>query len=149
MSLSTVLPVDRIRAPLQATERIAAIDELLKELPLSPDLREQVRSATLRREDEVTTGIGGGVAIPHARVEGVTQPLLALGIAPGGIDFLSIDGSYVNLVFLMVSEGEQTDAHLTLLSELCSFLNDEKRRARLAAAKTADEALAAINSSDS
>ena len=146
MALSTVLPVDRIRAPLRATERIAAIDELLTELPLAPDLREQVRTATLRREDELTTGIGGGVAIPHARVEGVTEPLLALGIAPGGIDFLAIDGNVVNLVFLMVSENEETEAHLALLSELCSFLNDADRRSRLAAATTADEALAVIES---
>jgi len=145
MALSTVLPVDRIRAPLQATERVAAIDELLNELPLSPDLRDRVRTATLRREDEVTTGIGGGVAIPHARVEGVSQPLLALGIAPGGIDFLAIDGGYVNLVFLLVSEDEQTEDHLALLSELCGFLNNAERRERLAAATTADEALAVIN----
>jgi len=145
MALSTVLPVDRIRAPLLATERIAAIEELLTELPLSPDLRDRVRTATLRREDEVTTGIGGGVAIPHARVEGITTPLLALGVAPDGIDFLSIDGGYVNLVFLLVSADEQTDAHLALLSELCGFLNDPERRARLAKASTADEALAIIN----
>ncbi len=145
MALSTVLPVDRIRAPLRATERIAAIDELLTELPLAPDLRERVRDATLRREDELTTGIGGGVAIPHARVEGVAQPLLALGIAPDGIDFLAIDGGDVNLVFLMVSEDEETDAHLALLSELCAFLNDADRREQLAASATADEALAIIN----
>ena len=145
MALSTVLPVDRIRAPLRATERIAAIDELLTELPLAPDLRERVRTATLRREDELTTGIGGGVAIPHARVEGVTEPLLALGIAPDGIDFLAIDGGPVNLVFLMVSEDEQTEAHLALLGELCGFLNDAARRERLAAATSADEALAVID----
>ena len=146
MALSTVLPVDRIRAPLRATERIAAIDELLTELPLPPDLRERVRTATLRREDELTTGIGGGVAIPHARVEGVSEPLLALGIAPEGIDFLAIDGEPVQIVFLMVSEDEQTEAHLALLGELCTFLNDTDRRARLASAETADAALAVIES---
>ncbi len=157
--LATALPVDHIIAPLTAKERVAAIDELLA--GLLPDdampvdampvdampvdgLLGRVRDAVLAREDELTTGIGGGVAIPHARVEGVPAPLLALGIAPGGIDFTAIDGAPVHLVFLLVSGAEQTGPHVALLAELCALLNDTDRRARLAACATAAAARAVL-----
>jgi len=141
MSLSTVLPLDHIRVPLAAGARVAAIDELLSGLGLPVETHDRVRAAILAREDELTTGIGGGVAIPHARVEGIDTPLLALGIAPDGLDFGAIDGSEVNLVFLLVSGAEQTGAHLSLLAELCGLLNDADRRERLARCTTASDAL--------
>lgn len=144
MTLAAVLPVDHILVPLSAHDRLGAIDELLDELALDPALHDRVRAAVLRREDELTTGIGGGVAIPHARVEGVREPLLALGIAPGGLDFEAIDGAPVTLVFLLISGAEQTGAHLALLAELCTLLNDADRRKRLMACRTPAAAAALL-----
>ena len=144
MTLAAVLPVDHILAPLTAPDRLSAIDALLTGLGLDAETHERVRKAVLAREDELTTGIGGGVAIPHARVEGISAPLLALGVSPEAIDFGAIDGAPVQLVFLLVSGPEQTGAHLSLLAELCELLNDVDRRKRLAACKTAAEAAALL-----
>jgi mannitol/fructose-specific phosphotransferase system IIA component (Ntr-type) len=140
MTLTTVLPVDQILLPLTAADRLGAIDELLASLSLDTAALDRVRAAVIAREHELTTGIGGGVAIPHARVEGIDSPLLALGIAPDGLDFGAIDGAPVQLVFLLISGAEQTDAHLAVLSELCTLLNDPDWRGRLAACATAEEA---------
>ena len=97
MTLTTVLPVDQILLPLTAADRLGAIDELLASLSLDTAALDRVRAAVIAREHELTTGIGGGVAIPHARVEGIESPLLALGIAPDGLDFGAIDGAPVRL----------------------------------------------------
>ena len=140
MTLAAVLPVDHILVPLAARDRVEAIDALLVGLVREPETRARVRAAVLAREEELTTGIGGGVAIPHARVAGIDQPLLALGIVPAGIDFRAIDDTPVRLVFLMVSSAEETDAHLALLAELCRLLNDAERRDRLAACTSAADA---------
>ncbi len=146
MDLLDALPAARIVAPLEAASRDEAVDALLAILPIRPELRTVVRRAVFEREDELTTGIGGGVAIPHARVAGVPTLFLALGIAPRGVDFHAIDGRPAHLVFLCVAGAEQSREHAALLANLCSLLNDTARRDRLAGCRSAGEAAAIVAS---
>jgi len=145
MELAAALPLARIRAPLSAGSPLAAIEELLATLPFGDDLtRASARAAVLGREAEASTGIGGGVAIPHGRTERVDGSLCALGIAPAGIGWDAIDGAPCQIVLLCVSNSVQASRHLVLLGELAALLNDGTRRGRLAAACSPSEARSAL-----
>ncbi len=145
MELAAALPITQIRAPLCATSPITAVDELLDALPFDDDLtRAAARAAVLAREAEASTGIGGGVAIPHGRTDRVAGSLCALGIAPAGIEWDAIDGAACRIVLLCVSNSVQASRHLVLLGELAALLNDGTRRGLLAAAQSPSEARSAL-----
>lgn len=132
MSLVHALPIVRVRVPLESTSKTAVIEELLGLLPFDdPAVRRAVRDAVLAREAEASTGIGRGVAIPHGRTEVVGEHICAFGVAPAGIDFGAIDDRPCRLFFLCVAHPDQSGAHLQLLAELATLLNDTPRRRQL------------------
>lgn len=90
----------------------------------------------LNRERLGSTGIGSGVAIPHCRVEGVKKITGALLKLKDKIDFDSVDGEPVDLVFALVVPDKQQDEHLEALAAVAAMLEDEKTRARLRAARS-------------
>jgi PTS system fructose-specific IIC component len=147
VSLIELLPSSQIRVPLLARTKAGIIDELLELLPIEdPAVRRQVRAAVFEREAEASTGIGRGVAIPHAQTPAVEDHLCAFGVAPEPVDFAAIDGEPCRLFILCVSHPEDTERHLALLSELAALLNDPRRHGRLAAARDADDASDVIGS---
>lgn len=99
---------------------------------------EDIVQALLEREKEGTTGIGGGVAIPHAKVEGLNQIAGGFARTSRGIDFRAVDGEAVNLFFFIVSSKEEADQQLEALrkitsairrqSNLCSFLRQAETK---------------------
>ncbi len=70
------------------------------------------------REEESTTGIGEGIAIPHGKCDAVTRPGLAAMVIPGGVDFDSLDGEPVTLLFLIAAPNTKDNVHLDVLSKL-------------------------------
>jgi CBS domain containing-hemolysin-like protein len=106
-------------------------------------------AAVLKREGLASTGLGMGVAIPHGRVEGMSRPAAAIGRArEGGLDFASIDGKPVNMIFLILSPPHDEGAHLHILEKISNLLLSDYLREKLAAAKTPDEVLAVLKESD-
>ncbi|KAF0239935.1 MAG: hypothetical protein FD180_5122 [Planctomycetota bacterium] len=104
--------------------------------------------AVLKREALASTGLGMGVAIPHGRVEGLVRPAAALGRASKGLDFQSIDGKPVNLVFLILSPPHDEGAHLHILEKISSLLLSDYLRERLVTAQTAEEVMEVFRLSD-
>jgi mannitol/fructose-specific phosphotransferase system IIA component (Ntr-type) len=96
-------------------------------------------SAILAREALMTTGIGQGVALPHALIPGFGRTVLAVGRSRKGIDFQALDGAPVRLVVLIVGAKGQEPFHLVLLSRLARILGDEQVRRRILDASTAEE----------
>jgi PTS system fructose-specific IIA component len=91
-----------------------------------------------KREEQMSTGLPGGIGIPHARSAHVTQPTLAFGRAAGGVDFGADDGP-AQLIFLIAAPEGGDDAHLTILATLARrLMRPEFRQALLAAHKPAD-----------
>lgn len=116
------------------------VDALAKEGRL--DDPEKFHSAILEREKIVSTGIGIGVAIPHAKITGCPGFFIAVGIQKGkGLEWNAIDGSLVRLVFMIGGPDNKQTEYLKILSSLTQAIKDETRRKRLLKCKTAEDVL--------
>lgn len=149
MTLGNLLSVDQILPQMQATERQAAIVELVDLLVArgkikEPD-RETVLAALRAREETMSTGIGFGIAIPHASSDRVSEVVAAFGRSETGIEFDSLDNAPVRFIVLFVVPKDQFQIHLRTLAAIAKFLNDRAVRERLASAPTAEEILAIFN----
>ncbi len=101
--------------------------------------RQALLSAVRERERVLSTGIGLGIAIPHAKIPGVSRFVVAVGRHAQGIDFDAIDGRPVHLVVLIAGPQDAQDRYLRLLARLSGRLKQEDVRKRLMAAKNHDE----------
>jgi fructose-specific phosphotransferase system IIA component len=146
MDLASILTPSRIRIPLAATDKTAAITELIDLLAATGALanRDQVLDAVLKRESERTTGIGYGVAIPHGKTPGCRQLVIAAGKPSEPIDFQSIDGRPVTFVLLLVTPPDQTSLHIQALAKVSRLLQLEDFRAAVEHARSGEELHAAI-----
>ena len=107
--------------------------------------KEEYKKAVLKREEEFSTGIGDGIAIPHAKTAAVKTPALAFGRSKEGIDYDSLDGNNAHIFFMIAaSEGAHND-HLDTLSRLSSMLMNEDFRNQLMNAKTENDVLSLID----
>ena len=146
MTLGNLLSADTILPEMQATERYAAIAELVGLLVRHGQVaeadREPVLQALRAREETMSTGIGFGIAIPHASSDRVSKVVAAFGRSGSGIEFEALDGATVKFVVLFVVPKDQFQTHLRTLAAIAKFLNDRNVRERLATAATAGEILA-------
>lgn len=146
MEISSVLTPARIRVPLEAADKIAAITELVSLLAgddALPD-RQAVLDAVLKREAERSTGIGYGLAIPHGKSKGCQQLLMAAGKPATPLDFDSVDRRPVTFVVLLVSPPDQTGPHIQALAKISRLMNNEAFRNAVDAANTAQALFDAI-----
>ena len=111
--------------------------------------KEAYKQAVLKREEEGTTGIGEGIAIPHGKTDAVEKPGLAAMIIPDGVDFKSLDGSPAKLLFLIAAPNTKDNVHLDVLSRLSTLLMDTEFRQALYDAKTPKEFLKCIDRAES
>lgn len=109
---------------------------------------DRFRAAVFDRESKVSTGLGEGVAIPHAKSAGVGKPGLAAMVVPNGVDFDSLDGKPTNLFFLIASPHQASDAHLDVLARLSTLLISDEFRKNLAECQSVDEFLKIINDAE-
>lgn len=109
---------------------------------------EVYRKGVYAREEESTIGIGEGIAIPHCKSDSVSRPGLAAMVVPEGVDFDSLDGEKVNLIFLIAAPNTKENVHLDVLSKLSVLLMDEDFTANLRNAKTVDEFLHVIDATE-
>lgn len=118
---------------LKATEKEAVIAEMVAMLSADGILRdaEAYQKAVLDREAQTTTGIGFGIAIPHAKSAAVNTARVAFGRSKAGIDYKSDDGSLANLVFMIAAPEAADDTHLKMLARLSRKLIDPVFRNQL------------------
>ncbi|CDD63321.1 putative uncharacterized protein [Firmicutes bacterium CAG:882] len=110
---------------------------------------EAYKRQVFAREEESTTGIGEGIAIPHGKCDAVTKPGLVAMVIPGGVDFESLDDEPVTLLFLIAAPNTKDNVHLDVLSKLSVMLMDEEFTAALRAAKSVDEFMQIVDDADS
>ncbi len=111
--------------------------------------RETYEKGVLAREEESTTGIGDGIAIPHCKSDSVKKPGLAAMVLPDGVDYDSLDGQPANLIFLIAAPNTEDNVHLTVLARLSELLMDPDFVSALKSAKTKDEFLSVIDKAES
>jgi len=148
MFLHTTIRADHIQTPLLATQRNAAIRELLQLVSAEISDSEVVYEAVLEREKIMTTGIGNGIAIPHCKNPACPDFVIALGISKAGIDFNSVDGKAVNLVFLLLGPDNAPNIHIKLLSRISRIMNREQVRTQCVQAASAQEVLQVITKAE-
>jgi len=145
MTLGHLLTVDQIVPEMKATERFAAIEELVDLLVAQKQVktadREIVLQALRAREETMSTGIGFGIAIPHASSDRVDKVVAAFGRSSVGIEFDSLDNAPVKFIVLFVVPKDQFQTHLRTLAAIAKFLNDRSVRERLGTATSAEEIL--------
>ncbi|MBC2581732.1 PTS fructose transporter subunit IIABC [Clostridium sp. DJ247] len=147
MKITELLKKDTIIPNLKSSTKSEVIDELVNKLDSAGRLndKEEYKKAILKREEQFSTGIGDGIAIPHAKTAAVKTPALAFGSSEEGIDYDSLDGNNAHIFFMIAaSEGAHND-HLDTLSRLSSMLMNENFRKNLINAKDADEILSIVD----
>lgn len=150
MRITDLLQKESIRlnaAPANKNEAIEMLIELQSQNGSIAD-REAYKTAILARENQGSTAVGDGIAIPHAKSDAVKHPALAAMTVPGGVDYASLDGKPSNLLF-MIAAPNDGDVHLEVLSRLMTMLMDESFRAKLLSAKSEDDFLKEIDSFES
>jgi PTS system nitrogen regulatory IIA component len=133
MKLLDIVQQDSIVPDLASTERSGVIRELVQKLGdakliAAEQVESIIRSILTRERTRGTTGFGKGVAVPHAKVEGLPRIVAAVGRSTQGIDFASLDGAPVHIVFLIVSPTDQPDEHLRAMDLIFRHLQLEKFR---------------------
>ena len=146
MTLGNLLTVDQIIPQMKSSERWSAIVELIDLLVnlgkiRAPD-RDTVLAALKTREETMSTGIGFGIAIPHASSDRVEEVVAAFGRSSQGIEFDALDNAPVKFVVLFIVPKNQFQTHLRTLASIAKFLNDRSVRERLGSAPSAQEILA-------
>jgi len=141
MRLTDILKPQNIRVPLVATNKTDAITELVQLLYANGEVGDAkaVLSSVLERESTRTTGIGNGLAIPHGKCPGMDHLVMAIGKPLAPIDFQSIDGRPVTLIWLLTSPPDKTGPHIHALARISRLMTIEKFRMALNAARSAQD----------
>ncbi|MCQ6267237.1 fructose-specific PTS transporter subunit EIIC [Fictibacillus sp. WQ 8-8] len=147
MKITELITKETIKLHLESKEKADVIDELVQKLDEAGKLnnRKAFKEAIMARESQSTTGIGEGIAIPHAKTAAVQFPAIAFGRSVDGLDYDSLDGQPSKLFFMIAASEGANNEHLETLSRLSAFLMDMKFREGLLHAKDEDEIIAMIN----
>lgn len=151
MTLANLLSDEQIIPEMQATERWSAIKELVDLLTAQGRIAEtdrpEVLEALRAREQTMSTGIGFGIAIPHASSGKISEVVAAFGRSTSGIEFGSLDHAPVRFIVLFIVPKDQFQVHLRTLAAIAKFLNDRGVRERLASAEGGREILEVFGAS--
>lgn len=152
MKFADFVSREAITATVVADNKEAVIRELAQSLlqagVLAPSEFESVVKAILKREELGSTGIGRGVAVPHTKHPGVDRLVATVGVSRGGVDFNSLDGERVQLLFLLISPPDRPGDHLRALENISRQLRDETFCKFLKQAKSSDEILQLLDEAD-
>jgi len=148
MKLSKLLSADRVILDLKALEHWSAITELVDQLVASdglrPELRVSILDALKVREDLVSTGIGSGVAIPHAFSDDIDEVVAIFGRSQAGLDFEALDHLPVHFIILFIVPSKDYHLHLMTLAAIAKMFTNCEIRRQLAVAETNDDILAIL-----
>ncbi len=150
MKIRSLLDPKAVCADIKGRTKRAAIEEMVRCLAGAHEEIDQgeLLSAVMEREKLGTTGIGGGIAIPHAKAPSVPRMMLAVGRSASGIPYRSLDGGPVYLIFLLVAPPQKPGPHLQVLARLARVLRDDEIKRRLREAGTEVELLRALALAD-
>ena len=150
MRITDLLDARSILLDASPKSKNEALDQIVDLMVKSEKIndKEAYRKQVYAREEESTTGIGEGIAIPHGKCDAVTKPGLAAMVVKDGVDFDSLDGEPVTLMFLIAAPNTEDNIHLDVLSKLSVLLMNEEFTESLRNAKTVEEFMNIINDAD-
>ena len=147
MKITDLLSEEAIQINGMANSKNEVIDKMVDLMTKNGNIndKEKYKQAVLKREEEGTTGIGEGIAIPHGKSDAVSKPGLSAMVVPNGVEFNSLDGQPAKLLFLIAAPNTKDNVHLDVLSRLSTLLMDTEFRLALLNAKSPKEFLACID----
>jgi PTS system fructose-specific IIC component len=150
MKIRELLAVESIELNGTAAEKNQVLDQMVELMARSGKIRDvdTYRKGVYAREEEGTTGIGEGIAIPHCKSDAVITPGLAAMVVPDGVEYDALDGEKVYLLFLIAAPNTKDNVHLDVLSKLSVLLMDENFVKRLRGAKSVAEFLQIIDETE-
>jgi PTS system fructose-specific IIC component len=150
LKISDFLKSEAIVMEIKAKDKIEALNELVEHMVLNKYVKdgEAFVKALAKRENLESTGIGDGIAIPHARTDAVQDLVLAFARSPQGVDFSSIDGKPSYLIFLIASPENKKSEYIMALAKLSRLLRKLPVREKLRNAKDPDEVLSVIKQNE-
>jgi len=152
MKLADIMVTDAIIPELQAKTRDQAVEELVQALASAGAIAkknvEEITKAILSREAQATTGIGKGVALPHAKLKGIKKPIGTIGRSSEGIDFVSLDAKPVYSVILLLSSPDNPDEHLQAMETIFKHVQRDIFRKFLRQSQTAEAIIDLIREAD-
>ena len=150
MRITDLLDINSINLNGTPQTKNEALDEMVNLMCAGDKIRdkESYKRVVYAREEEGTTGIGEGIAIPHGKCNAVAKPGLAAMVVKNGVEFQALDGQPVELIFLIAAPDTKDNVHLDVLSKLSVLLMDEDFTKRLKEAKDKKEFLDIIDKAD-
>ena len=150
MRITDLLSKDGIELNVNAKDKNDIINKMTK-LMLKTGRITDLNAYTelvLKREEEGSTGVGEGIAIPHGKGDCVTEPGLVAMVVPNGVEYDALDGKPVNLLFMIAAPNTSDNVHLDVLSRLSTMLMDTEFKNKLTSAKSKEEFLNIINETE-
>lgn len=150
MKITDLLKKDSIDLEVEASQKEEIIRKAVELMNKNGNItdKEEYLKLVMKREEEGSTGIGEGIAIPHGKGDCISHPSLAAMVIPKGAEFHSLDGKPINLLFLIAAPDTKDNIHLDVLSRLSTLLMDEEFRKDLLAAKSKEEFLQIIDQAE-
>jgi len=152
MKLSDIIVADAVIPDLKAKTRDEAIQELLESLASAGAIADkdiqQFSKAVLTREKQATTGIGKGVALPHAKIKGIKKAVGTIGRSGDGIDFSALDYKPVYSVILLLSSPDDPDGHLQAMETIFKHVQRDMFRKFLRQSETKEAIVDLIQEAD-
>lgn len=149
--LRELLAPTRVRVPLQGGSKGEVLAELVDLVVESCGMtaeREAIHAAVLERERVLATGIGEGVAIPHAKFVGFPSLVAAAGVSREALEYGALDGRPVQLFFLILGPESAAGAQVRVLARIARLMRDERLRKRLAAAADGEDFLSMLGAAE-
>jgi len=145
IDISAYLSADRV-TDLKSSTKEGAIMELVALAAKSPAVAdaEKLQEAIFEREGIMSTGIGLGIAIPHAKISSVTDFVVAIGRAPQGIDFVSLDQKPVRILVLIAGPSQEQQRYLEILAGVTLRLKSEEVRSAVLEAENPEDLIGAL-----
>ena len=148
-TIGALLRKENVRLGVEATDKEALIRSLVKSLSTKGEVDlDQVAEDVLERERRLSTAVGYGVALPHAKTSAVDSTEVMTAVLAKPLDFESFDGEPVRLVFLMIGPPAASRQHIQILGRVSRILNDESVRGQLLEAKDPSDVVAVFESAE-
>ena len=149
MKILEVLQKEAILEDLVSTDKKGILEELVAPVAKVANVSEDgLVKVLLERERLGSTGIGGGVGIPHGKLKNLENIVLGFGLSRNGVNFESMDGKPTHVFFLLVTPENSTGLHLKMLARISRLLKDESFKERLISASSQEEILSIIQEED-
>ncbi len=141
LRVGDLLAPERVKVHLEGLDKESILAELVDLVTRSTGLaaqRDEIYQAVWEREEVLSTGVGGGIALPHAKIAGLSAVVMAAGVSREPVEFGALDGGPVRLLFLVLGPETDADSQVRLLSRISRLLSGESLRERLVSAEDAE-----------